>query len=192
MSPIQVVNYNPEWPTIFQSLKAIFQERFSHLYLNIEHVGSTSVPNLSAKPKIDLDIIVENQDKVKAVIQELEKLGYKHVGDLGIKDREAFHRNTDLIPNTGTGKKWMEHNLYVCIQGILSLQNHLLFRDYLRTHPQAVAEYGALKKALAQQFPYDMDSYIEGKTDFILGILEKTGFEKSILSDIEQQNQKKE
>lgn len=188
MNKIIIANYDPNWPKVFQSLKTIFEERFSPLFLSVEHVGSTSVPNLVAKPKIDLDIIVEDKEKVKAVVVELEKLGYQHRGDLGIKGREAFLRNSDLIPNIGTGEKWMEHNLYVCIQGIPSLQNHLLFRDYLRNHLEAVAEYGTLKKALAQKHPYDIDAYIEGKTAFILDILAKKGFESETLKDIEEQN----
>lgn len=192
MNRINIVDYNPKWPQIFNALKAIFEECFSDLFINVEHVGSTSVPNLAAKPKIDLDIIVENEEKVSAVIVELEKLGYQHRGNLGIKGREAFARPSNFVPITKTEKEWMEHNLYICIQGVPSLQNHLLFRDYLRTHPKAVEEYGTLKKKLAQQFPSDIDAYVEGKTDFILSILEKCGFKQALLADIGEQNQKKE
>jgi len=127
MNKISVVDYDSQWPQIFQSLKRVFEERFVHLYISVEHVGSTSVPGLAAKPKIDLDIIVEEEAKVKAVIIELEKLGYEHRGDLGIKGREAFYRSSNKIPDSGKGQEWIAHNLYVCIQGIPSLQNHLLF-----------------------------------------------------------------
>ena len=103
-----------------------------------------------------------------------------HRGDLGIKGREAF-ANPDGLPR---------HNLYLCPRDSVALANHLALRDYLRTHPEAVREYGELKKRLAQRFPDDIDSYIDGKTTMLLTMLRATGFPAEQLQQIERVNRK--
>src|SRR6185436_17206244 len=112
------------------------------LALAIEHVGSTSVPGLAAKPIIDMTVIVRSAD-ITRTIERLATIGYVHRGNLGIEDREAFH-NPPQSP---------AHHLYLCAAGSLGLLNPLALRDYLRIHPDAVRAYGELKKTLAQRFP---------------------------------------
>ncbi|MNV51043.1 dephospho-CoA kinase/protein folding accessory domain-containing protein [compost metagenome] len=93
--------------------------------MTIEHVGSTSVPGLSAKPIIDMDVVVATRDDVKKAIQRLAILGYVHEGDLGAIGREAF-----IPPN---GVPW--HHLYVCTIDNAEYKRHIMFRDYLKSHP---------------------------------------------------------
>jgi len=189
LKKVTVVDYDPIWTTQFEALRKILAKHLGDDMLAIEHVGSTSVKGLKAKPIIDLDIVIAANDEVRdRVIDKLAQLGYVHRGDLGITGREAFKRPTNQVPETPENKAWFVHHLYVCQEGNLALQNHLLFRDYLRSHPEEVKIYGDLKQALAQKFPYDIDAYIDGKTDFITRILAQAGLNQSQTSTIEQQN----
>ena len=193
MKKIIVEDYNPEWKLQFEALKSCIEKSLQGLFLSIEHVGSTSVEGLAAKPIIDMDIIIEAEgETLQRVIEKLTDLGYRHRGDLGIAGRHAFKRTSDKVPYCHSTESWQNHHLYVCKKDIPSLQNHLLLRDYLRTHPEAVVEYGELKKRLAAKFPYDIDSYIEGKSPFIAEILQKQGFSIEVVKDIGEQNRKKD
>jgi len=183
-----VQDYDPKWTKVFEDLKTVFKKHLGNSVLDIQHVGSTAVPGLAAKPVIDLDFIVENENKLQEVIHKMKQLDYEYVGDYGIKGREVFKRNSEQSPNDGSGRVWMKHHAYACIQGAVSLQNHLKFRDFLRSHPELAAEYGALKKQLAKEHPFDIDAYVEKKTPFITSILKQVGFEKKDLEDIAEQN----
>jgi GrpB-like predicted nucleotidyltransferase (UPF0157 family) len=168
---VEVVEYDPNWPLIFKDLYAVLNQNVGELVLAIEHVGSTSVPGLAAKPIIDLDIIVADRAALQLVIEKLAALGYTHQGDLGIKDREAFRRADTHTPDDKSGRVWPVHHLYVCVAGSESLRNHLAFRDFLRAHPEKMQQYAVLKKQLAVDYEYDMDSYIAGKTAFVMAIV---------------------
>ena len=129
----------------------------------VEHVGSTAVPGLAAKPIIDMTVVVATDADIRRAIKQFATLGYRHQGNLGIEGREAFH-NPQGLP---------AHHLYVCRQASTAVRDHLATRDYLRSHPVCAPAYGELKKRLARQYPHDIDVYIDGKTDFLLGILTK-------------------
>ena len=176
---IQVTHYNPEWPKWFAQLHLEIWPAVQKFALSLEHVGSTSVPGLAAKPIIDMDIIVESTEKLPAVIEALEKLGYTHRGNLGIEGRESFRP-----PEHG-----IKHHLYVCINGCMSLRNHLALRDHLRQFPAAREEYSALKLKLADEFRDSLDNYVEGKTQFILGVISRYEISKEELALIEIANQ---
>ena len=188
---IVISDYDPAWPLLFEQLQKIYRIHLHDLIEDIQHVGSTSVPGLAAKAKIDCDIIVEDESKIDPVILKLKSLGYQHVGDLGVPGREAFKRKSDWVPFSEAKRKWPAHNLYVCLQGCISLQNHLLFRDFLRSHPAEAKKYSALKRRLAEQYPFDMEAYIDGKTVFITQILAKMGMSKTDLEGIASLNKKK-
>lgn len=126
----------------------------------IEHVGSTSVPGLAAKPVIDIDIVAHSRDAVMSSIRALETIGYRHVGDLDIPGREAM-REPANDPR---------HHMYVCARDAVPLIEHLTFRDYLRANPSKAAEYAALKRQLATRFD-DVNDYAEAKTDFVRACL---------------------
>ncbi len=180
--------YNPDWAKTFAGLKSIYQKHLIGLIIEVEHVGSTAVVGLVAKPVIDIDIIIDSRAKLPAVIERLLQLGYNHAGDLGITDREAFKRVSDLSPTDGSLRIWPKHNLYVCPIESVSLKNHLQLRDFLRANPERAKEYGELKKQLAAKYPNDMDRYVEGKTAFIIEILKTFGFNQSELQNITLQN----
>ena len=163
---IEVVPYDPAWKTAFESLKAMLNGILGDLVIAIEHVGSTSVEGLAAKPIIDIDVVMESYAVFPDIVTRLAEAGFKHRGDLGIAGREAFKRTFD--------DGFMTYHLYVCPKGGEELTRHIALRDYLRTHPDARDEYGALKMANAEKYRYDIDGYIEAKGPFIRGIMEKT------------------
>ena len=176
---IVVVDYDPTWPLAFEELRDSVSGAVHDIAISIEHVGSTAVPGLAAKPVIDMDVVVKESDVARA-IERLSELGYVHSGDLGIPLREAFRRPPGSRP----------HHLYVCPSNSPALANHLALRDYLRGNAEATHEYGALKKQLAEKFRDDIDGYIEGKTAFIVGILERLGLARDAIVDIERMNRR--
>lgn len=187
---IKLEKHNPEWKRKYKELKDVYTNNLSEFILGIEHVGSTAVEGLISKPVLDIDIIVTNEMNKNSVIDELEKLGYIHKGDWGIKGREAFVRADEKVPCTEKTAKWMKHNLYVCIKGRESLENHLRFRDYLRKESKAVKEYGKLKLKLVSRTE-DINEYVEGKSEFIAKSLHKSGMNLKSIEDIRSQNKLK-
>jgi GrpB-like predicted nucleotidyltransferase (UPF0157 family) len=179
MSRVEVTAYDPEWPRTFERIRAFVWPAVQYAAMSLEHVGSTSVPGLRAKPVIDACIVVASRRDIPHVVKALTNLGYVHRGDLGVPDREAFGHPASLP----------KHHLYASHRGSLSLKNHLGLRDYLRAHPGAASEYGDLKDTLAKRFAEDVDGYIAGKTDFILGILRNIGLTDEELAAIRGINQ---
>jgi GrpB-like predicted nucleotidyltransferase (UPF0157 family) len=165
---------------MFEELRDRISPALRDVAERVEHVGSTSVPGLAAKPVIDMTVVVPDADAVSSAIGRLAAIGYAHRGDLGIAGREAF------TPPPGLPA----HNLHVCPSGNLALRNHLAVRDYLRGHPDAARAYGDLKKHLAGEFRNDIDGYVDGKTDFILGILRAQGLGPGDLDAIGEANRK--
>ena len=175
---VVVVDYDEEWPRLFEKLRAHIWPVVAEVALRIEHVGSTSVPGLASKPIVDMTVVVPGRSVVEQAIERLGTLGYCHRGNLGIEDREAFDHPPDIV----------RHHLYVCPDGTTSLLNQLALRDCLRAQPDAARQYGELKKALARRFPNDIDSYVFGKTDFILDVLRRAGLTPEMLTAIERDN----
>jgi GrpB-like predicted nucleotidyltransferase (UPF0157 family) len=165
--PITVVDYDPAWPAIFESLRERIASSLGPLARRIEHVGSTSVPGLAAKPIVDIDTVIRSLGDLPAVIERLEAIGYSHRGEIqgGPPGCEAFDRPADAPV----------HHLFACTEDNDQLHKHLAFRDYLRTHPEARDEYVVLKRSLAVRFSHDRLGYTESKSEFILGILARCG-----------------
>ena len=165
--PVVVEQYNEEWAADFHSIRAELTDALGNLALRIEHIGSTSVIGLSAKPIIDIDVVIRDVSLLEDVIEALGKAGYRHEGDLGIKGREAFKYD---------GKEHLrKHHLYVCAENSSELNRHIKFRDYLRSHSEAVVEYSRIKEKGAALFPDDMEKYIEYKSPFIEKIYAEIG-----------------
>lgn len=177
---VVVVDYDPAWPSLFERLRERVWPAVADVAVSVEHVGSTSVPGLAAKPVIDVSIVVPTRVEVPLAVARLAPLGYVHRGDLGVEDREAFGSPPDLA----------SHNLYVCVEGGLGLENQLAVRDHLRANPEAARAYGALKKNLARRFPYDIEGYVDGKTDFVLDVLRAAGLSPERVEAIERANRK--
>ena len=166
---VMVLPYDPAWKDAFEEIKGEIEAALGDLILGIEHIGSTSVEGLSAKPCIDVDVIIEDYSVFADVVRKLEAIGYFHEGDLGIRDREAF-RYSDK-PHLLT------HHLYVCPRHSRELHRHLTFRDFLRSHPEAAKQYGQVKERAAQLFPEDIDNYIAYKFPCIARLYELCGLE---------------
>lgn len=192
MREITVVDYDPDWENEFNKLKEVYLCALKDVNIDIQHVGSTAVRGLAAKPIIDIDIIADGENEKEKIIRILENLGYRHMGDLGIKGREAFKADDESVPHNEKYKNFMEHHLYLIERGNINLVNHLKLRDFLRSNPFAVKEYGDLKKKLAEEYKYDIDSYIERKTALITGFLKKMGMTKGELKLITKENENKD
>ncbi len=163
MRTITISPADPGWPHEFEKIASMISEYIGDLIIGIEHVGSTSVPGLAAKPIIDLDVIIEDISVLPKIIERLDSAGYSYEGDLGIAGRESFKRRF----NDGM----MTYHLYVCQKDGIGYLEHIAFRDYLRSHPEAVREYEEIKKELARVYPHDIDAYLNGKNEFIEKIL---------------------
>lgn len=164
---VTVVPYNEAWKSDFEKIRNEIKNALGDLILGIEHVGSTSVEGLSAKPCIDIDLIIEDYGIFDAVACKLETIGYIHEGNLGIKDREAFHYSNK--PHL------QKHHLYVCPQHSEELHRHITFRNFLRSHPEAAKKYGSVKETAAKLFPNDIDKYIEYKSPCIAELYKMCG-----------------
>lgn len=164
---IVVLPYDAAWQTAFVKIKSEIEEAIGDLIIGIEHVGSTSVEGMSAKPCIDIDVIIDDYPAFAAVVDGLKAIGYIHEGDLGIKDREAFKY---------TGKTHlMTHHLYVCPKYSEELHRHITFRNFLRSDPEAVKKYSMVKEKAALLFPDDIDGYIKYKSPCIEELYQKCG-----------------
>jgi GrpB-like predicted nucleotidyltransferase (UPF0157 family) len=153
---VVIVEYSPSWPPRFAALAARAAAVLWAMPVAIEHVGSTAVQGLPAKPIIDLDVIVAREDVVRA-LERLATLGYVHQGDLGLPGRESLR--------WPSGEE--RHHLYVCTADTPALRDHIVFRDHLRAHPDVARAYGALKRALVAQGTPDREAYQAGKAEFI-------------------------
>ncbi len=166
---VTVVDYNHVWAENFLTIKKELLGVLGDLALSIEHVGSTSVVGLPAKPIIDIDVVINSVDELDSAIQKLASIGYKFEGDLGIADRYAFQYNDK--------EHLQEHHLYVCPKTSKELHRHIVFRDYLRTHPHDAVVYGNIKKEAAKLYPNDIEQYIQYKASCISELYKKCGLE---------------
>lgn len=164
---VVVETFDETWRYDFIKIRDELTVALGDLAINIEHVGSTSVQGMSAKPIIDIDVVIKDYSVLEDVITALEKIGYQHEGNLGIVGREAFKYSEK--------NHLKKHHLYVCPVDSPELKRHITFRDYLRTHPDAVKEYSRIKEEGAKKYPYDIDSYIEYKSPFIERIYAEIG-----------------
>jgi GrpB-like predicted nucleotidyltransferase (UPF0157 family) len=187
-SRIIVEPWSPEWAENFRALESVYRKILGEWVKAIHHVGSTSVPGLPAKAIIDIDLEIERMKFHLPVKEKLLALGYQHAGDLGIPQREMYKRTEEEVPLDGSGRKWPAHHLYVIHSENTALRNHLAFRDYLRENPVKAAEYGELKKKLAQEHPFDIDFYVQKKTAFVMDGLRAKGFDEETISSIIAQN----
>lgn len=160
-APATVEPYDNRWPDWFAELRDRVHASLAGIPHAIEHVGSTSVPGLDAKPIIDIDIVIPNGSLVTPAIHALAAAGWRHEGDGGIPGREAF------FPPAGA----RYHHLYLVVAGSKPHRDHVDLRDYLRGHPAEAARYAALKRRLAPLLQTDRDAYLDGKADLIAELL---------------------
>ena len=165
--------YSTKWINDFSLIKVEIEKALSGLTFSIEHVGSTAVANLDAKPIIDIDIIYSKQPDFEIIKSRLENIRYYHNGNQGIEDRDVFKRkgiSTDNILDK------IQHHLYVCPTNSKALERHILTRDYLRKNDWARIKYQEMKYELAEKADQDKKVYAALKenniNDFIDAIIE--------------------
>lgn len=156
-----VVDYDQEWPSAFEAVRRHLLPAVASLAVCIEHVGSTAVPGLAAKPVIDVDVVVKDQASVPRAVAALEALGHRHRGDQGIPGREAF------CPVPGLP----EHHLYLVVLDSPPHRDHVDLRDYLRSHPDQAQRYAAEKRRLAPLLVADREAYTNGKAWLVRELL---------------------
>ncbi len=161
---VELVPYDETWPALFEQERARIERVVGSWVEHIEHVGSTAVPGLAAKPILDILIGVRSLPEAQQrCIEPFERLGYEYRGDAGVPGRLFFRK--------GDPKK--SHHLHVAEVGDAFWEHHLLFRDYLRTHQETALEYAGLKRALAECYHDDRAAYTEAKTDFISEVVQR-------------------
>jgi GrpB-like predicted nucleotidyltransferase (UPF0157 family) len=158
--PVVVIDYDPHWAEMFEEEKACILQVFNGLGVTVEHVGSTSVPGLAAKPIIDIMVIVQDAAMGEKAIASLATLGYEYRGEMGIPGRYYFARGGP--PHT--------HHLHMYPYDHPEITRLLLFRDFLRNNSDAANEYAKLKCALAEKFFDNRKAYTEAKSGFIQSI----------------------
>ena len=180
--------YKSEWKIEFENLKSVLSKILDGYEIDIQHVGSTAIPKLFAKPILDIDIIINNKDHLNEITSKLEKFGYKNKGEQGISGRFAFRQISTLTPKTNHNKKWQKHHLYVCFSDSLALKNHLLFRDVLLVDKKLVNEYSLLKIKLMKEKNMTKEKYTRQKTNFIIAVLASSGLDENELNEITKVN----
>jgi len=156
-----IVDYDPTWPQMFETEAAAIRAELGAVAERVEHVGSTAIPGLAAKPTIDIQISVGRMTPRERFVTLLENLGYTFVADPTDPDHEYFKKEDHGVRT---------HQIHVCPVGSEWERRHLAFRDHLRMHPEDSARYAALKRRLAEQHPNDIMAYVEAKTPFVAEI----------------------
>jgi GrpB-like predicted nucleotidyltransferase (UPF0157 family) len=163
MRKVEVTHYNKNWPIAYQREAERISEIFAPIVVNIFHIGSTSVPGLSAKPIIDILVEVTSIERVDDFNQDMVLLGYEARGENGIPLRRYFQKGGDE----------RTHHVHVFEKGNSEIERHVTFRDFLREHPKEASRYGSLKERLAEEFPWEMENYISGKDSLVKELDEK-------------------
>jgi GrpB-like predicted nucleotidyltransferase (UPF0157 family) len=158
--PLVVSDYDPQWPAVYERWRARIRPPLGPVALGIEHIGSTSVPGLAAKPIIDILVSVANLADETGYVPALERAG------VVLRSRDELHRY--FRPPAGQPRAVHVH---VCPAGSQWERDHLLFRDYLRGHPAACRAYGDAKQANARIWAGDGWGYTEAKTGVVLDIM---------------------
>ncbi|GAC1345424.1 MAG: hypothetical protein NVS4B7_14370 [Ktedonobacteraceae bacterium] len=167
--PVIIVDYDPHWPVLYEEEKARILTVIGTYIANIQHMGSTAIPELASKPVIDILVELKNISFVNNCIQPLASLSYQYMGppDPIGKANDHFFRK----PPPGAGNR--THHLHMVEQDSDYSHRQLLFRDYLRLHPEEAHQYDILKRELAEKFGTNRQGYIDAKTDFVEAILVK-------------------
>jgi GrpB-like predicted nucleotidyltransferase (UPF0157 family) len=171
---IVVVDHDPEWTNWFEVLRRRIWPAVADVAVTIDHVGSTAVRGLAAKPIVDVDVVVASDDLVASAIERLAGIGYWWRGDLGISGRESF----DLEPEVG--RALPPHHLYVVVENNRAHLDHWLLRDLLREDGEARERYGALKRRNAAAAGDDTEAYLAAKAALVAELLTRARAERGL------------
>lgn len=158
-----LASHNPIWSIEFEALRLVYLAALGDLILRIEHVGSTAVPHLPAKPILDIDIVIQDYEVFPRIVEGLGTLGYTHNGDQGVLHREAFKPQDSSAPYSSPCRQWMRHHLYVCPVHSAELRRHIVFRDVLRVRADWREEYEKIKRNIANRSGDDGKAYAQIK-----------------------------
>lgn len=172
VEPLIVEDPNPEWSMWFDAVCAYVSPFVGDAVLRIEHVGSTSIPGLSAKPIIDIDIVVAEERAIAPTVALIESAGYRWIGNLDVEGREAFEPPDE--------PKLPAHHLYLVVLDNRAHSDHWLFRDALMSDPDARDRYGSLKRANAALANGDADRYVALKAAFVAEVLTHARSERGL------------
>lgn len=166
---VALVPYDPEWPSRFDRAATAIAEACAGVVVTIEHVGSTAIPGLGAKPYIDLMPGLRAWADGPRIVPAMAALGYEYRGEYGVVGRHYFTKFID-----GDEHVW-KHNVHCYEIGHREWQRHLVFRDALRADEALRDEYWRLKQALAERYPDDVEPYAIGKSDFVERVIAAHG-----------------
>jgi len=166
-----IEEYNSEWKEKFEEEADKIKNLLGEKITSIEHIGSTSIPGTISKPIIDMAITISTYKNADGVAESLSELGYPF-------DKENHDEANSTERHLLRKGNPVEYHLSIAYKDRgCFLERQILFRDYLREHGDAVEEYNKLKRQLIKEDPTGKNGYIESKTDFVMGILKKAGFE---------------
>lgn len=157
---VRLAQYSPEWKTLYEKEERLLKDLIGKCIIDIQHIGSTSIPNMIAKPIIDIGIAIADFEEGKRCIEPIESLGYEYKGENGIPKRHYFVKGD---PTT--------HHLHIVEIDSAEWKKNITFRDALRKNENLAKEYAELKLSLAEKFKYDRVAYTDGKTDFVNYVL---------------------
>ncbi len=164
MRILQFTDYDPEWPKKFSREKALIMQALGSSAQSVEHIGSTSVPGMKAKPTIDILVTTDSLDEVDRASPELEKAGFSNLGEYGIPGRRYLRR----VESLGGGNWVSTVHVHVFLDSDTeNVERHLAVRDYLRQSPGEAGKYSQLKQSLLERCGNDLDCYISGKSEFV-------------------------
>ncbi len=168
---VRVVPHDARWPALYiEEVARIEPILSSHgIALRVEHTGSTAIPGLDAKPILDILAGRRSDEERGAAIAALQAAGYQYRGEQGIPGRDFFRRGEPR-----------QYHLHLVLIDSAFWRDHRAFRDFLRSHPDAAARYGLVKRELAARYPHDREAYIDGKTEFVTTILAEAASAASI------------
>jgi GrpB-like predicted nucleotidyltransferase (UPF0157 family) len=158
---VRITDYDPAWPARADAELQRIGKALGEVAARLEHVGSTAVPGLAAKPILDLQLSVDAIEPRERYVGPLERLGYLFAPVPDSPDYHFFGKPPER-PRT--------HHLHVCEVGSEHELRHVAVRDFLRTHADEAARYEALKRALVARYPQDRLAYIEGKDDYLAAL----------------------
>jgi len=162
---LELSPYDPGWPVFFESEKRRIEQAIGRVILAVEHVGSTAVIGLPAKPIIDIAIALRDYEDGFQCVAPLAELGYLYKGEHGIAGRHFFRTNGEQV----------KVHIHMTAMSHPEWRNHLAFRDFLRSHPDAARQYAALKHELKATCGAHREKYTEAKAGFIASVLRKAG-----------------
>ena len=157
---VRLAQYSPEWKTLYEKEERLLKDLIGEYVIDIQHIGSTSIPDMIAKPIIDIGIAIKDFEEGQRLVKPVESLGYEYKGENGIPGRHYFVKGN---PTT--------HHLHIVEIDSEEWKKNITFRDALRKNENLAKEYAELKLNLAEKFKYDRVAYTDGKTDFVNYIL---------------------